>query len=292
MLENTTKPLTRRQTPPVRDPSRMARQEIRTADGRTLVVHAEGDGATALLWHHGSPHTGAPLAPVVALARAHGLRHVTYARPAYGGSTPQPGRRVADAAGDVMAILDALGGIETVVLMGASGGGPHALACAAALGDRVRGTITAASPAPYDSRRDWFDGMHAPGALRAATRGRAARAAFTEEFDPATFTESDWRTLQTTWPDLATDATAASESYNDGLIDDDLALTSPWGFDPTTITTPVTLLHGTDDRMIPASHALHLSALLPTAHLDGRDGQGHVSILDALPGALQDLLDP
>lgn len=269
----------------------MAQHEIRTADGRALVVHAEGEGGTALFWHHGSPHTGAPLAPVLAMARAYGLRHVTYARPAYGGSTPQPGRSVADAMPDVLAIADALQ-LESVVLAGASGGGPHALAAAAALGPRVRGTIIAACPAPYDGTRDWFDGMQQPGALRAATRGRAARAAFTEDFDPDTFNARDWETLQTTWPDLATDAAKASESYNDGLIDDDVAFTSPWAFDPTTITTPITILQGTDDRMIPAHHALRLSTLLPTAHLEGRDGEGHVSILETLPGALQDLLDP
>jgi pimeloyl-ACP methyl ester carboxylesterase len=284
--------LTRRQTPPVRDPSRMAQHEIRTAGGRTVVAHDDGAGATTLLWHHGSPHTGAPLAPILALAREHGLRHVTYARPAYGGSTPQPGRSVADAAGDVAAILAALGGIDTIIFMGASGGGPHALACAAALGEhvRVRGTIIAASPAPYDGTPGWFDGMHAPGALRAATHGRAARAAHTEEFDPETFTASDWHTLQTTWPALATDATAASESYDDGLVDDDVAFTTPWAFDPATITTPVTILQGADDRMIPAHHALRLSTLLPTAQLDARAGHGHVSILETLPAALAALL--
>jgi pimeloyl-ACP methyl ester carboxylesterase len=269
----------------------MAQHEIRTAGGRTVVAHDAGasDSATALFWHHGSPHTGAPLAPVVELAHAHGLRHVTYARPAYGGSTPQPGRSVGDAAGDVTAIVEALD-LDTIVFAGASGGGPHALAAAAALGDRVRATLIAACPAPYDGTDAWFDGMYMPGALRAAIQGRAARAAHTEDFDPDTFTAADWHTLQTTWPSLATDATTASESYNDGLIDDDIAFTSPWSFNPTTITTPVTILQGTDDRMIPAHHADRLAALLSTAHLDVRPGQGHVSILDALPEALAALL--
>jgi pimeloyl-ACP methyl ester carboxylesterase len=266
--------------------------EVRTADGRTLVVHAEGEGGTALLWHHGSPHTGAPLAPVVALAREHGLRHVTYARPAYGGSTPRPGRSVADAASDARAILAALA-IDTVVLAGSSGGGPHALACAALLGPdrvRVRGTLVASSPAPYDGTDAWFDGMHAPGALRAATHGHAARAAFTEDFDPEVFTARDWEILQSTWSSLVTDATEASESYNNGLIADDLAFTTDWGFDPTTITTPLTLLHGTTDRMIPPHHAHRLTALIPHATLDLRPGEGHVSILESLPEALTTLL--
>ncbi|WP_027006414.1 alpha/beta fold hydrolase [Conexibacter woesei] len=268
----------------------MTRHEIRTRDGHTVVAYDEGGGATALFWHHGSPHTGAPLPPVVALAHEHGLRHITYARPAYGGSTPQPGRTVADAAADVTAILEAFGGIESVVFAGASGGGPHALACAALLGERVRATLVAASPAPFDGTPEWFAGMHSPGALRAASRGPAARAAFTEDFDPEVFTTRDRDVLQSTWSALVTDATEASESYNNGLIADHLAFTTDWGFDPTTITTPVTILQGTDDRMIPAHHAERLATLLPTATLHLHADEGHVSILDALPEALATLL--
>jgi pimeloyl-ACP methyl ester carboxylesterase len=195
---------------------------------------------------------------------------------------------VADAAGDTRAILDALG-IDTVVLAGSSGGGPHALACAAALGPgRVRATLVASSPAPYDGTDAWFDGMRAPGALRAATDGR--RNEFVEDFDPEVFTARDWEVLQSSWSALVTDATEASQTYNNGLIADDLAFTSPWGFDPTTITTPLTILHGTADRMIPSHHAQRLAALIPAATLDLRDGEGHVSILESLPEALSTLL--
>src|SRR4051794_19701612 len=105
--------------------------DVPLPDGRTVRVHDSGSRepeAPVVVWHHGSPQTGAPLAPIVAAAHERGMRHVSYARPSYGGSTPQPGRAVADAAADVAAIADALG-IQRFAVAGASGGGPHALAC-------------------------------------------------------------------------------------------------------------------------------------------------------------------
>ena len=102
-------------------------------DGRTLVVHDTGRGdALTVLWHHGSPQTGALLEPLVRAAAGRDIRLLSYGRPSYGGSTKQPDRTVADAAYDVEELANQLG-IATFATMGASGGGPHALACAALL---------------------------------------------------------------------------------------------------------------------------------------------------------------
>src|SRR6185312_11619893 len=106
-------------------------QDVRLDDGRVLRVHdtAEGSATTAftVVWHHGSPQTGALLAPVVEAAAARGIRVLSYGRPGYGGSSPKPGRDVASAASDVAALTNALG-VDRFAVMGASGGGPHALA--------------------------------------------------------------------------------------------------------------------------------------------------------------------
>src|SRR5215217_1906823 len=77
-------------------------RDLQLHDGRTLRVHDAGgpDDAFVLVWHHGSPQTGALLEPLVAAAAARGIRLVSYARPSYGGSSPLPhptgggGRRV------------------------------------------------------------------------------------------------------------------------------------------------------------------------------------------------------
>jgi pimeloyl-ACP methyl ester carboxylesterase len=267
---------------------------VEAPDGRTLVVHDAGPAGEAgtVVWHHGSPQSGALLAPLVAATEARGLRLVSYGRPSYGGSTSRPGRDVASAGDDVDAIADALG-IDRFATMGASGGGPHALACAAALGDRVTGVVCLASVAPYDAADPaWFDGMADPGGLQAAIRGRAARAAYaeTDEFDPASFTAADQAALADRWSSLATDAGAAGQAWPDGLIDDDVALVAPWGFALAGVTAPVLLVQGGEDRVVPRHHADRLLRALAHAELWLRPRDGHVSVLDACPVALDWLL--
>ncbi len=114
-----------------------AQRTARTPDGRTLAIEEAGDPAgRPVLVHFGTPNSRHLYAPVAADAAARGLRLIGYDRPGYGGSTPQPGRTVADAAADVRAICAELG-IGRLAMWGISGGGPHVLACAALLPDTV-----------------------------------------------------------------------------------------------------------------------------------------------------------
>ena len=269
--------------------------DLTLPDGRRLHVHdVDQPGGTdrlTLVWHHGSPQTGAPLEPLLAAAAARGIRLVSYGRPSYGGSSPRPGRDVASAAADVAWIADALG-VERFAVMGASGGGPHALACAALLPDRVVGTVCLSSLAPSTADLDWYAGMVAPGGLRAAVEGRAARARFaaSDEFDVESFTQRDWEALRGTWASLGADAGRAEAAGPDGLIDDDVAFVAPWGFDPAAIQGPVLLVHGGEDRVVPPGHAEWLLGQIPSAELWLRPRDGHVSVLDAIPVAMDWLL--
>jgi len=272
------------------------RREIHVPDGRTLVAYDAGipsPGARlTVVWHHGSPHTGVLYEPLISMAADRGIRLVTYARPSYGGSSPNDGRTVASAAADVSALADALE-IERFAGMGASGGGPHALGCASLLPDRVVATVTLASPAPYTDAFDWFDGMAVPDALQAAKAGRAARARYaeTETFDESIFTEPDYAALRGPWAAVGQDAGRAGADGSDGMIDDDVAFAKPWGVDPGTITSPVLLVQGGADRMIPAAHAHSLLGQIPTAELWLRPRDGHVSVLAATAVAFDWLID-
>jgi pimeloyl-ACP methyl ester carboxylesterase len=262
-------------------------------DGRTLIVHDGGSESAALtvIWHHGSPHTGALLEPLLDWSTARRIRLVSYARPGYGGSSPNVGRDVASAAADVAELADALQ-IERFATIGASGGGPHALACGALLPDRVLGVVTFASPAPLTDAFDWYAGMVAPGGLQAAARGRAARAdyAATEEFDPDSFTDADWTALRGAWASLGGDAAEAGQAGHDGLIDDDVAFTMPWAFDLGALRAPVLVVQGGEDRVVPATHATALVDACPTAELWLRPREGHVSVLEAVPVGMDWLL--
>ena len=267
-------------------------REIQLEDGRTLRAHdsagADAAAAFTIVWHHGSPQTGALLEPLLAAAAERGIRLVSYGRPSYGSSTPRPGRDVASAAADVAQVADALG-IGRFAVMGASGGGPRALACAALLGERVAGAVSLAGLAPFtDDEFDWFAGMASDGGLRAALAGREARARYAEsdEFDEASFTPADWAALGGAWASLGADAGRADAAGPDGLIDDDVAFVSPWGFDVAEIDPPVLLVHGGEDRIVPPSHSDWLLRHCAKPELWLRPRDGHVSVLNACPVAM------
>lgn len=241
-----------------------------------------------MLWHHGSPQTGEVIEPVAEAAAAARLDVLSIARPGYGGSTRHIGRDVATVAHGICAVLDELG-ITNVISVGASGGGPHALACAAVMPDRVRAVVTFASPSPFSSEAFWYEGMKDPAGLRAGSRGVAARTDYVsqEQFDAESFVQSDWAALETRWASLGEDVAAASAFGPAGLVDDDVALTQPWGFEVSAVAAPVWLYQGLQDRVIPQQHAHALAAKLADVHLRIDPDAGHISILDHLGDALQ-----
>lgn len=254
---------------------------------RAFDTGESSDAAAAVLWHPGSPHTGMPVEPLVAAAEERGIRLVSFARPGYGGSTPHPGRDVDSVAADARAVLDARG-IDGFAVLGYSGGGPHALACAALMPDRVGAVATLAGIAPFTGDDGWFAGMHAPGALLAAARSREARAAFavTDEFDPAQFVDADRAALDGDWAALGGDAQRAEAAGPGGLIDDDVAFTRPWGVDLAAVRSRVLLVHGELDRVVPRAHAVRLLAALPDARLWMRLEEGHVAVLNVVSDVL------
>jgi len=150
--------------------------DLKLADGRTLHCYDSGEAGArrTVFWHHGSPNTGTPPEPLFPAAAERGIRWVSYDRPGYMSSTARPGRDKAAVAADTAAVADALGVGEFAVL-GHSGGGPHALACAALLPGRVLAVAEGSGLAPFGADGlDWFAGMTAAGAaeIRAAVDGR------------------------------------------------------------------------------------------------------------------------
>ena len=199
----------------------VSERDVTLPDGRVLHSYDtgpdSGPSGLAVLWHHGSPQTGALPDPLRAAAADRGIRLLGYGRPSYGGSSPYPGRSVGSAAGDVAHIVDAVG-VDRFAAMGASGGGPHALACAALLPDRVVAAVTLAGPVPYTSDFDWYAGMVAPQGLRSAADGREARARYAEgaQFDENSFTPADYAALEGAGASLGADAGRAGQAGPEG----------------------------------------------------------------------------
>ena len=136
------------------------RFDVAVAEGRVLEVVAAGpEDGIVLLFHNGTPSGPVIYEPFAHAAAERGMRLVEYARPGYSGSTRQPGRAVAGCAEDVVAIATHLGA-DRVLTAGWSGGGPHALATAALVPDRVMAAATIAAVAPWGAEGlDWLAGM-------------------------------------------------------------------------------------------------------------------------------------
>jgi pimeloyl-ACP methyl ester carboxylesterase len=275
----------------------MPLRELDIRLGRDRVIHAYdtgGDGRAvrlALVWFHGTPNIGAPPAPLFAASERLGIRWIGYDRPGYGGSPRRVGRDVASAAQDVAALADALG-LDRFALMGHSGGGSHALACAALLPDRVAGVVIGGALAPYGAEGlDWFAGMAPAGeaALRAALHGLEAKErheASAGAEDDIGFIPADHQALAAEWSWFNAIVGAGLAHGAGGLVDDDLAYVSPWGFDPAEARAPTLVMHGGRDRVVPPAHGRWLAERLPNAEPWFQPDDGHISVLRRGPDAL------
>jgi pimeloyl-ACP methyl ester carboxylesterase len=282
-------------------------------DGRRLEVLAAGpDDGLPLVMHNGTPVGPVAYPPLVEAAAERGLRTVMCARPGYSDSTPLPGRRVADVTGDVAAVLDELGA-PRFVTVGWSGGGPHALACAARLPGRCLAAASMAGVAPYTAEGlDWLAGM---GAENVAEFG----AAVAGEEQLTGFLTAEASVLATiTGPQVAdglgdlvsaADEAAATGEFADymaasfraavrtgiaGWRDDDLAFVSDWGFTlaEAGANAPVSVWQGDQDMMVPWSHGKWLAAHIPGAGAHLLPGEGHLTLgVTSFGAILDDLLD-
>jgi pimeloyl-ACP methyl ester carboxylesterase len=285
-------------------------QVITTPDGRDLeVVSAGPDDGRCLVWHSGTPSAAGIFAPALAEVVKRDLRLVTFSRPGYSTSTARPGRSVGDVAEDVTVILDALG-FDSFFCGGESGGGPHALACAALLPDRVLATATLAGVAPWPAEGlDWLSGMGPENIeeFGASMEGSEALTSFLEadaaqlrDVKPDAVSAAlgglvgdiDRRALTGDYADfMATSFHRAVSTGIAGWRDDDLAFVKPWGFELSAISTPVAVWQGGDDRMVPMGHGAWLADHIAGAEQHLLPPEGHLSLAlnrfgDVLDGLL------
>jgi len=155
--------------------------------------------------------------------------------------------------------------------------------------------VSGAGTAPFAAEGlDWFAGM-APSAeaeMRAAAAGRAACEKYlaSAEFDMDLFTPADQAALAGEWSWLAHIAGQAIAGGPDGMIDDELAYVTPWGFAPEQVAAPALFLCGGQDRMVPSTHSTWLARHCPAAELWLRPDDGHVSVLGSSAVAALDWL--
>jgi len=285
-----------RRTPPSLVPS---------PQGGVLSVEVSGapDGLPVFLMH-GTPGSRSGPRPRSGVLYRMGICLVSYDRPGYGGSTRVPGRRVADAAADVAAIADLLE-LEKFAVIGRSGGGPHALACAALLAGRVTRSAALVSIAPPDAPGlAWFDGMARSNTSDYEVADRDV-ALFTERLleradrarrDPESLMEdlraelrhSDLRVIDdTAMRRLIADTYAEAMRFGGhGWVDDALAFRRDWGFVLSDVDSEVLLWHGADDSFSPVGHTEWLASQLRHASVQIQADTAHFGAMEILPQAL------
>jgi pimeloyl-ACP methyl ester carboxylesterase len=259
---------------------------------------------------HGTPGSRRGPRPRPSVLYRLGIDLICYDRPGYGGSDPDPGRTVADAAEDVQAIAEALK-LGPFSVVGRSGGAPHALACAALLDGWVKSVAALVGLAPPDAKGlDWYDGMTYSNTTefgRAQEGTSAIVATVTERAeriraDPTVLldllrpelTRQDRRVFdEIAIQRLLTETYAEAVRHGaEGWIEDTLALRSRWKFDLTKIKVPVLIWHGMDDVFSPVSHARWLADHIRNGRDDAkvevvlkRDA-AHFDAVEVLPDVL------
>jgi len=293
-----------------------------------LAVQSWGDpdGHPVILLH-GMPGSRLGPRPRGIVLERMGIRLICYDRPGYGLSRRQPGRRVVHAATDVKHIADHFG-LKRFAVVGRSGGGPHALACAALLPDMVERVALLVSAAPPDaSGLKWDEGMTtlnvddfadvdssvaaAPAGGIAEARNLLARAEGIRQ-DPESLIRfllpelgaADRRVVEDrAMRNLLTETYAEAVLQGaDGWIDDAVALRNPWDFKFDDVKCPVLLWHGGDDRFAPAEHTRWMARELRNGRRSRQEkdavqfrieqGAAHFAAFEIFTEVLSWLVDP
>jgi pimeloyl-ACP methyl ester carboxylesterase len=279
----------------------MKDRDIALTDGRRLAFTDIGEPDwPCVFFFHGAPMSRLHLSYLEPQFNAERVRAVSPDRPAYGGSTPRPGRSLANWPGDVAALARALG-IDRFVVAGHSSGGPYAVACAALLPAHVRAAIVLGGVTDMGWPGAW-DGyieserqlMRLPGEPQAiawcAERFGADGSGF-ESASDFEFPEPDLSLFADPHAGPAISA-AVREAFRQGVTgyaQDMVVQGRPWPFDPGAITVPVHVVHGQHDATVPLAHSRHTAELIPTSTLRIVPGHGHMTTLAELPALVSSL---
>lgn len=273
----------------------MAEGEVRRPGGRRLAWASFGDpGGSGVLYCHGFPGSRLEGALAEAAAWRVGARLVGIDRPGIGRSDAMAGRRLADWPADAAAVADALG-LEHFAVLGVSGGGPYAAACAWALPERLTAAGIVCGLGPPESRRE-VQGMRWPArvGLAMAARSPLLAAAVCGPLAHLAGRHAEVLLGGLAWiaplPDRAvlarTDVrTTVLRTFREGVrqggrgLAEDLAvLAHPWGFALEAVRARVLLWHGELDTTVPPAMGRHLAARIPGCQARFLPGEGHFSL--------------
>lgn len=289
-------------------------QTLKLPDGRVMGFSEFGDPeGTPLLYFHGYPSSRLEGVGMDRVACKRNLRVFTLERPGFGISTPQPNRRVIDFVEDVEFFTGYMG-LKRVAIMGGSGGGPYALACAHELPSDILSAVGLfASGGPYDkswegipmkSRYGYVAAKYAPSVLGAIGTGAigtakwALRGPLSTSFDAAlarerkrqggslsgkTVEEAREESIRTMFEGFAQGSDAFVEEAN-------VLAVRPWGSELENIDFPIQIWHGEKDTNAPIQWIRNMAQRLPHSHLTEYPGVSHYSMIKHLEEVLAELV--
>jgi pimeloyl-ACP methyl ester carboxylesterase len=271
---------------------------VRLPDGRRLGYAQWGDsGGGPLLFFHGWPGSRLEGRLGDEAAKASRVRLIALDRPGMGLSDFQPRRAFVDWPDDVVQLADALG-LERFAVLGISGGGPYAAACAWKLSDRLTRAGIVSSLAPLNvsgaiagmGRRNRLTFqlvghvavlrrilMAAVAASVARSPDRVLERGVAATVDKSYLRRPDVREI------LAKSLSEAFRSGSSGPAWEMGLYARPWGFPLEDIRRPVDLWHGEQDANAPVGMGRHLAASIPECRARFYPGEGHLHFVDRLP---------
>ncbi len=267
-------------------------QKIKLPDGRSLAFAEYGDpkGSPIFLFH-GTPGSRLFRHPDESIITSMNVRLITPERPGFGLSDFQQDRKILDWPDDLLVLADTLG-LASFGIIGYSGGGPHAAACALRIPSRLSGAVMVSSPSPLNTS-DTMAGMvwlnrvlfglardsYALAKLSwwvmnaAYSRNPNAFMDFLADLSP----ESERVNLRK--PDiramLIEDFAEAHRTGINGAAWEIMLLARDWGFHPENITMELDLWQGEEDVRTPVSMGRALAAAIPNARAKFVPGEGH-----------------
>jgi pimeloyl-ACP methyl ester carboxylesterase len=266
------------------------------SDGRSLSFAEYGDRqGKPVFYFHGFPGSSleAKLAEKISLDTR--VRFIGIDRPGYGFSSVKPERTISDWADDVSELADALG-IDRFSILGVSGGGPYAAACACKIFDRLdaAGIICGMGPADIKGLTQAMPWTYRQG-LRLSNRFPAI-AAVLFPFLSFFFRYYPERMLSILSRKVAAPDKIAlknkelvnvlSNSFREGFRSslrwparDAVLYSRPWGFRLQDIRIRVHLWHGEMDRIVPLEMARYMARTIPDCRATFYADEGHFSII-------------
>ncbi|KAF2475231.1 alpha/beta-hydrolase [Lindgomyces ingoldianus] len=281
-------------------------------DGRIIGYaefgHPEG---FPLLFFHGFPASRLEATGADKIARRHRVRVIALDRPGFGLSTFQPGRRITDWPADVLAFAGHAK-LNRFAILGGSGGGPYALACAHLLPKEMMSAVGVMAGAPpweagakhmtLPRRVTSLMAIHTPtafgylmdalvGLMRwAVTSGPVTRRIDkwleleNREEKSRTILEQRERILRIAFDGFAQGSQAFVQEAQ-------LLSAQSWGFRFEDVSyNPIHIWHGTKDTSAPFVMIQYMSKRLPHSVLHECEGDTHFTMVKHLEQILRELV--